>query len=365
MESLVSQQLIDRVFKERDDSALSLSQVDKRKLQMSDIAKLAGVSTATVSRALSGSDSIRPETRERIMALAQAHQYTVHAGAKNLRSGENRTLGLVIPYRQSLRMQVTDPFFLSMLGHLADAMTEAQYDLLLSRVDADHLDDCAALYDSGRVAGMVLVGQWDHHDQLNALAKRHVPLVVWGAQLPDQLYCSVGSDNLKGGFEATTHLIQQGRRRIAFMGDYHSGEVKFRYEGYCRALEEHGIPLDRSRVISSPFTPLEAQQAMHRFCEQQQNIDALFAASDLIAINAMGVLNARGFKVPEDVAVVGYDDVDAARHSFPPLTTVHQPLDLAARALLQSLQEVMQGRQPTSRQLNSPLVIRASSQNVS
>lgn len=329
---------------------------------MSDIAKLAGVSTATVSRALNGSEAIRPETRERIMALAQAHQYTVHAGAKNLRSGENRTLGLVIPYRASLRMQVTDPFFLSMLGHLADAMTEAQYDLLLSRVNADHLDECAALYDSGRVAGMVVVGQWDHHDQLNALAKRHVPVVVWGAHLPDQLYCSVGSDNARGGFEATEHLIQQGRKRIAFMGDYASGEAKFRYDGYCKALQKYGIAVDPSRVIPSPFTPLEAQQAMHRFCDQHQPIDALFAASDLIAINAMGVLNARGFKVPEDVAVVGYDDVDAARHSFPPLSTIHQPLDIAARALLQSLQEVMQGRQPASRQLSSPLVIRASSQ---
>ena len=96
--------------------------LDKRKLQMSDIAKLAGVSTATVSRALHGSQAIRPETRERIQALAQAHQYTVHAGAKNLRSGENRTLGLVIPYRHDLPMQLTDPFFLAMLGQLADAI---------------------------------------------------------------------------------------------------------------------------------------------------------------------------------------------------------------------------------------------------
>ena len=328
---------------------------------MADIAKLAGVSTATVSRALNGSDAIRPETRERIMALAQAHQYTVHAGAKNLRSGENRTLGLVIPYQSALRMQVTDPFFLSMLGHLADAMTESQYDLLLSRVNADHLDECAALYDSGRVAGMVVVGQWNHHDQLNALAKRRVPLVVWGAMLPDQLYCSVGSDNAMGGYEATLHLIQQGRKHIAFMGDFQSGEAKFRYEGYCRALAQHGTKPNPALRIASPFTPLEAQQAMHQFCDQQQHIDALFAASDLIAINAMGVLNARGFKVPEDVAVVGYDDVDAARHSFPPLSTVHQPLDVAARALLQSLQDVMQGRQPASRQLPSPLIVRASS----
>lgn len=331
---------------------------------MSDIAKLAGVSTATVSRALNGSEAIRPETRERIMALAQAHQYTVHAGAKNLRSGENRTLGLVIPYRASLRMQVTDPFFLSMLGHLADAMTEAQYDLLLSRVNADHLDECAALYDSGRVAGMVMVGQWDHHDQLNALAKRRVPVVVWGAMMPDQLYCSVGSDNFNGGLQATTHLIQQGRRRIAYIGDFTSGEAKLRFDGYCQALKNHGIEVQPELFIQSPYTPLEAQEAMHAFCDKGIAIDALFAASDLIAINAMGVLNARGLKVPEDIAVVGYDDVDASRHSFPPLSTIRQPLDLAARALLECLQEVMRGGHPASRQLNSDLVVRASTQSL-
>jgi DNA-binding LacI/PurR family transcriptional regulator len=345
-------------------SQLNASSVNKRKVQMLDIAKLAGVSTATVSRALNGSESIRPETRERIMALAQAHQYTVHAGAKNLRSGENRTLGLVIPYRADLPMQVTDPFFLSILGHLADAMTAAQYDLLLSRVNADHLDECAALYDSGRVAGMVMVGQWDHHDQLNALAKRRVPLVVWGAMMPDQLYCSVGSDNFNGGFQATSHLIQQGRRHIAYIGDFTSGEAKLRFDGYCKALQSHGIPVVSDLFIQSPYTPLEAQEAMHAFCDKGIAIDALFAASDLIAINAMGVLNARGLKVPDDIAVVGYDDVDASRHSFPPLSTIRQPLDLAARALLECLQEVMRGGHPASRQLSSDLVVRASTQSL-
>jgi DNA-binding LacI/PurR family transcriptional regulator len=338
--------------------------VNKRKVQMLDIAKLAGVSTATVSRALNGSESIRPETRERIMALAQANQYTVHAGAKNLRSGESRTLGLVIPFKADMPMEVTDPFFLSILGHIANAMTAAKYDLLLSRVDADHLDECAALYDSGRVAGMVMVGQWDHHDQLNALAKRRVPLVVWGAMLPDQLYCSVGSDNLSGGLQATAHLIQQGRSRIAYIGDFSSGEGKLRFEGYCQALQSQGLQVNSDLFIQSPFTPVEAQAAMHAFCDKGIAIDGLFAASDLIAINAMGVLNARGFKVPEDIAVVGYDDVDASRHSFPPLSTIRQPLDLAARALLECLQEVMRGGQPASRQLSSDLVVRASTQSL-
>jgi DNA-binding LacI/PurR family transcriptional regulator len=155
-------------------------------------------------------------------------------------------------------------------------------------------------------------------------------------------------------------LLEKGRRHIAYLGDFRSGEAKFRFDGYCHALQKNAIAVQPDFCIQSPYTPLEAQQAMHAFCDKGIQIDGLFAASDLIAINAMGVLNARGYKVPEDIAVVGFDDVDASRHSFPPLSTVRQPLDLAARALLESLQEVMRGGQPASRQLSSELVVRAS-----
>ena len=178
--------------------------------------------------------------------------------------------------------------------------------------------------------------------------------------MPDQLYCSVGSDNFSGGFQATSHLIHKGCRQIAFLGDFKSGEAKFRFDGYCQALQTNSLALRPELYIQSPYTPLEAQQAMHAFCDKGIQIDGLFAASDLIAINAMGVLNARGLKVPDDIAVIGYDDVDASRHSFPPLSTLRQPLDIAAKALLESLQEVMRGGQPASRQLGSELVVRES-----
>jgi DNA-binding LacI/PurR family transcriptional regulator len=174
----------------------------------------------------------------------------------------------------------------------------------------------------------------------------------------------VGSDNFNGGLQATSHLIQQGRKRIAYIGDFRSGEAKLRFEGYCQALQSHGLEVNADMFILSPYTPLESQEAMHAFCDKGISFDALFAASDLIAINAMGVLNARGLKVPDDISVVGYDDVDASRHSFPPLSTIRQPLDLAARVLLECLQDVMRGGQPASRQLNSDLVVRASTQSL-
>jgi DNA-binding LacI/PurR family transcriptional regulator len=340
---------------------MTRSDSDKRRVQMMDIARLAGVSTSTVSRALNGSELIKPETRQRIAELARSLNYSINISAKNLRQGHNRTIGVVIPYDRKTRQHVSDPFFLGMIGSLADALTEHGYDMLLSRVDSEHLDDLAELYDTGRASGIVVIGQWGHHDQLNALAVRHVPFVVWGAQLPRQLYCSVGTDNLSGGNMATEHLIQIGRRRIAFMGDITLPEAEQRYEGYLAAHRKHGLTPDPALLINAPFTATEAQHAMRTFIAKRVPFDGLFAASDLIAMNAMGVLFAKGMDVPRDVSVVGYDDIEAAAHCHPPLTTVRQPIELAGLAMVDCLLKMPDGTTPDSRILAATLQVRGSS----
>ena len=336
---------------------------EKRKIQMADIARLAGVSTATVSRALNGSSLINEETRLRIIELARSLNYTINLGAQNLRKGDNTTIGVVIPYDSANRQSISDPFFLGMLGSLADALTDRQYDMLLSRVDADHLDRVSALYDSGRVGGIIVIGQWGHHDQLNELARQRLPFVAWGAQLPNQLYCSVGGDNASGGQLAAEHLLGLGRKRIAFMGEKSLPEPEKRYAGYQKALRKAGMKMDSSLYIPSSFAPLSAQEALRLHLDRHGlNFDALVAASDLIAISALGVLRERGYRVPEDVSVVGYDDVEPAAHSFPPLTTVRQPMDVAGVQLVESLLRVMAGEKPEPAVLPTTLVLRESTQ---
>jgi DNA-binding LacI/PurR family transcriptional regulator len=329
---------------------------------MADIARLAGVSISTVSRALNGSELINLETRNRIGELARSLNYSINVGAKNLRLGENRTIGVVIPYHPANRQHVSDPFFLGMLGSLADAFTDRGYDLLLSRVNSEQLTDLAGLYDSGRVRGIVVIGQWGHHDQLNALAARHVPFVVWGAQLPRQLYCSVGSDNVAGGLSATAHLLSLGRRRIAFLGDTALPEVAHRYEGYLQAYQAGGLAMPDDRLkCDVPFTAAEARAAMLTYLDRGARIDAVFAASDLIAMTAITVLKERGIAVPQDVSVVGYDDVEAASHAHPPLTTVRQAMEQAGTALAESLLALLRGEVAEPRILPTRLVVRESS----
>mgnify|MGYP003334552253 FL=1 len=334
---------------------------DKRRVQMMDIARLAGVSASTVSRALNGSQLINPETRQRIVALARSMNYSINASAKNLRLGYNRTIAVVIPYDRNTRQHISDPFFLSMLGALADALTERGHDLLLSRVDAERLTDLAEICDTGRAGAVAVIGQWGQHAQLNALAEREVPFVVWGAQLPRQRYCTVGTDNVRGGRLATEHLLSLGRTRIAFMGDITMPEAAQRHEGHVAALRDAGLSPDPALHIVTSFNGgEETQAAMRQFLAQGRPIDGLFAASDLIAMNAMSVLLSLGHRVPEDVSVVGYDDIDAAAHWHPPLTTIRQPLGEAGVAMVDCLLQAVKGEHPASRLLDTTLVVRGS-----
>jgi DNA-binding LacI/PurR family transcriptional regulator len=331
-----------------------------KRLQMADIARLAGVSVSTVSRALSGSPLINEETKKRIGELARSLNYSINLSAQNLRLQKNQTVAVVVPYDRQSRQHISDPFFLAIVGSIADALTDRGYDMLLSRVDAEALDSAAQLYDGGKAVGVVIIGQWRHHDQLNAMAERKVPLVVWGGQLPQQRYCTVGGDNLGGGLQATRHLLHQGRRRIVFVGDAGLPEVYLRREGYLQALAEAGITPDPRLELKVPFEITAARAALDRLCAGRTRFDGVVACSDLLALQAVQAVRAVGRSVPQDVAVVGYDDMPLATWSDPPLTTVHQPVGAAGVEIVDALLALLRGERVASRVLPVHLVLRDS-----
>lgn len=337
------------------------------RVQMADIARLAGVSVATVSRALSDSPLINAETRERIHTLAQSLNYSINVGAQNLRLKQNRTVAVIVPYDPQTRQHLSDPFFLSLIGSLADALTERGHDMLLTRIDADRLDLAAQVYRTGRAMGIVLIGQWHHHDQLNALADSGLPFVVWGAKLPRQRYATVGGDNVAGGRLATAHLLAQGARRVAFFGDTDLPEIGQRCQGWRAAHAAAGLVPDEALCRPVPFVGEAIQQAVEDLVRAGPAFDAIFAASDLMAMTVTSTLRRLGRAVPEDVLLAGYDDIALAAHFHPPLTTVRQPIEQAGVLLVESL--LAQLAQPAGHKvgpklLPTELVVRQSSQRI-
>jgi DNA-binding LacI/PurR family transcriptional regulator len=233
--------------------------------------------------------------------------------------------------------------------------------MLLSRIDAEQLYSAAQLVQTGRAAGVILIGQWHQHEQLNQLGAQGLPLVVWGARMRDQLYCTVGSDNEAGGRLATEHLIAQGRSRIAFLGDTELPEVAQRFAGYRAALAHAKMAFDPELSIPAPFVSESGKHAIDHLMKRRVKFDAVFACSDLLAMTSIQSLQAHGLHVPRDVAVVGYDDVALATYFHPSISTVAQPMEQAGEALVAALLESMEGQRPEPRFLPTNLIVRDSS----
>ncbi len=342
-----------------DSSTGSGAERGRKRMQMTDLARMAGVSTSTVSRALSGSPLIPEATRSRITELARSLNYRVNVGAANLRKRDVQTVGVVI-LGDSLQM-ISDPFLLSILGSVADTLDERGMSLLLTRLKDHRAHVLSDLVESGQVAGLIVIGQLTLHDHLNHLARNGFPMVVWGANLPDAQYPVVGGDNAQGGYLATRHLIEKGCRRIAFFGDVSHPEAGLRYQGYARALQEAGIEQDPRLLQSFLFGDSRIRQVIDGWLDQRLRFDAIVASSDVTAISLTGALSERGIAVPGQVRVVGYDDIALAEHVHPTLTTVRQPTSDAGRALVKLLYEALAGEPRRSLMLPAELIVRESS----
>lgn len=324
---------------------------------VADLAREAGVSASTVSRALAGNPMISATTRKLVADLAQAHGFQPNRLASNLRLKRTQAIGVVLPLGHETGQHLSDPFFITMLGHLADALTTRGYDLLLTRViptDAMWLD---RLVDSGRIDGLIVIGQSDQTQVLDKVAARFAPIVVWGARLPGQVHTSVGSDNVLGGRLATEHLVATGRRRLAFFGNPEVPEIAQRYQGFADVCGELG--LQRS-MLGVHLTPDAAYDMIAAHLDGHTAPDGIVAASDTVAMMAIRALAERRLRVPEDVGIVGYDDVTLAAHTTPPLTTVRQDLARGATLLTELLFRKLGGEAVESIVLIPELAVRGS-----
>jgi DNA-binding LacI/PurR family transcriptional regulator len=329
-----------------------------------DIAHEAGVSQATVSRALRDSPLVNPETRERIKKIARELNYRVDRSAAGLRSQQSNTIALLLYEDPTTDDSQINPFFLSLLGHITRAAAELKYDILISfqQLSDDWLHEYQS---SNRADGMILLGYGNFAHmapKLVKLTEEGARFMIFGLSTEELKGHTICGQNLEGGELATRHLIGLGRKRIVFLGDASDEhpEFKLRYEGYCKALREAGLPLDEQLRVHAKNQETAGYEAVARLLESGLEFDALFAVTDLIAFGALKCLRKSGVKVPQEISVVGFDDLPAATYFSPSLTTIRQDTRLAAEALVKNLIGLINGEKVHSHQLPLSLKIRGS-----
>lgn len=308
---------------------------------LEEIAKVAGVSRSTVSRVVNEEPNVREDVRERVWQVVEDLSYHPNAAARSLARHHSQILGIVIP--QAVTFIFGDPFFPTLLQGISDAASEQDYHLMLSMLSerSAEKDFYRRALRSRMLDGVIISSALLDDPMIPQLIKDRTPFVVVGRtpHYPEVSYVDV--DNVHGAQMAAAHLVHQGRRRIAIItGPLRTIPSTDRLTGYQLALREAGLPVDQSLIAEGDFTEVGGYVAMQKLLPAKP--DAVFAGSDLMALGAMRALRQVGARVPEDIALMGFDDAQVAAYTDPPLTTIRQPvyaLGTTATALLLQLIE--------------------------
>ncbi len=332
--------------------------IPKRPPTISDVAGKAGVSIATVSRVLSGKAPVAASTAERVRAVIEELDFVPRAAARGLASQRTHTLGLLLP-------EIGRDFFLPLLRGIEREARRIGYDLLIQTTE---LPDTAQASLGGlgehNTDGLIIFTDSVEDAALSRLARDGFPVVLLhqtpprGAQIP-----VITIENKSGAERLVDHLIQvHGCRRIAFLrGPEGNEDSEWRERGYRQALESHGIAFDPKMVAVGNYEENEARAAVQEWLIDGLEMDAIFAGDDDAAVGVLEALRGAGKRVPEDVAVVGFDDVPVSRHLTPPLTTVQSPIEQVGReAVLQLVKCIRNEPIDTIVLLRTELVIRQS-----
>ena len=330
---------------------------------LDEVARVAGVSRATVSRVVNGSPKVSPEIRKSVERAIDRLGYVPNRAARSLVTRRSESIAVVIT--EPAPRLFSDPFFPRIIRGVSTALAARDLQLVLLMPDDPREEQRTVRYlTGGHVDGVILVSLHGDDPLPRELAARGIPIVVVGRPPLGAAVDHVDADNRGGALLATRHLIDGGRRRIATISGPSDMNVGIdRLAGYRDALTQAGLDVDQDLIVAGDFTHEGGADAMERLLAARPDIDAVFCAADLMAAGALGVLQASGRRVPEDVAIVGYDDSPIALTTRPPLTSIRQPVEEMGRELVHLLAESMERRDRVPRQviLATELIRRASS----
>lgn len=321
-----------------------------KKLTIKEIAKLSGISVSTVSRAINNHYDISPETKRRVQEIIDQYGYVPNNSARNLKLNDARNIAVLVK-------GITNPFFTSMIKVFEKECSDHDYALVLEHVEEeqDETELAALLEKEKRLNGLIFLGG-NPVQSVERLKRLTVPFVFCSVAVPDRKafaeYSYVAIDDRAEAEKVTDYLIEQGRKRIALLSDAESdiSNGMLRLEGYLHALEKHGIEPDPALIcrpisIQKTYTYENGYQRTVDLIQSGTKFDAIFAIADSIAIGCLRALRDQGIRVPEDVAVIGFDGLEIGHYLTPALSTLQQPVDEMAEASMHALLGLLEERE--------------------
>ncbi|MDR9856257.1 substrate-binding domain-containing protein [Paenibacillus sp. VCA1] len=326
-----------------------------------DVAKAAGVSVATVSRVLHNLAGYSDKTKQKVLAAVEELGYQPNAIARGLVNKRTQTIGVLFP-------DVSSGFSSDLLRGIEDVANDKGFSVIVCNTaeDGKRTMKYLQVLREKQVDGIVFTSEFLKEEYYEAIKAMGVPVVLVSTQSQKHVIPFVKVDDRQAAYQATDYLIQKGHRQIAMIGGTKTDKIAGipRLEGYRQALEDNGIGFAESRVAYGDFALDSGRRAMEELLAVAPPFTAVFAASDEMAIGAMGLALERGIRVPEDISVIGYDDLSIARMIFPPLTTIHQPLTEMGRLASDMLISLIEGTgQVSSRIVSHRLVERQTVRN--
>jgi DNA-binding LacI/PurR family transcriptional regulator len=316
--------------------------LDGKAVSIKDIARRARVSHSTVSRALRGSPLVNPKTAQRIQKIATAANFRVSAVARSLVSRRTFTIGVVVT-------TIADPFNAQVVSGIEDVANQRGYSVFLanSKSDPDREVRVVNSFDERRVDGIIVTSSRVGTLYNSLLAHLHIPVVFLNNHNPAEYANAVSIDNFQASKAAVEHLIALGHRRIGYLGDAFGLQSDGdRQAGYRAAMEGAGLKIGRRSVEMGNGHAEGALRAMVRMLDSGNQPTALFCYNDMTALGALRVIHEHGLRVPEDISLVGFDDLPVTEYTNPPLTTIRQPMEQMGRRAMEILNELLNGKKP-------------------
>lgn len=319
-----------------------------------DVAEYAGVSVSTVSHVINGTRYVDPDTEQRVRVAIGVLKYRPNSVARSLRRRETNTIGLIVPDN-------SNPFFAEVARAIEDYGFAESYNVILCNSDGSEQKEKAYVdvLLSKRVDGLILISSSHNTDHLQHILDMGIPVVVVDRELGDLPVDQVMVDNEYGGYLAGQYLLRLGHRRIGCIaGPSELTPSHARVHGLQRALSEAGCDLPDRALVPGDFRYASGETAMHTLLKRKLNLTAVFAINDVMAIGAINVLRREGYRVPEDVSVIGFDNIPQSAMMWPPITTIAQPIfDLGQAAITLLLDQIRQETRVPSRIMLQPSLV--------